>query len=115
MASIRKDIALERLFQSMRLIHQQGDISSRELADRLNISNGAAYYILNALIDKGYVKIENFKNNRKKSRYFYVLTTAGLREKSKLTAKFIQLKRAEYHALRAEIKALERDELRKSG
>ena len=107
MASVRGDIARERLFQCMRLIQQQGDISSRELADRLNISNGAAYYILNALIDKGYVKVENFKNNKKKRSYFYLLTPAGLSEKSRLTAQFIWRKKAEYQALEAEIKALE--------
>ncbi|WP_340300673.1 MarR family EPS-associated transcriptional regulator [Roseobacter sp. HKCCD5988] len=108
---MREEIALERSFQCMRLIQQKGDISSRELADRLNISNGAAYYVLNALIEKGYVKVENFKNNAKKSGYFYLLTPAGVSEKSKLTAKFIRRKRAEYHALKAEIEALEREYL----
>jgi len=109
MASIREDIARERLFQCMRLIHQNNNISTRELAERLQISNGAAYYVLNALIKKGYVKAESFKNNPYKSRYLYLLTPAGLREKTSLTAKFIQHKRAEYQALRAEIECLERE------
>ena len=109
MASIREHVALERSFQCMRLIHEGGEISTRELAARMQISNGAAYYVINALIEKGYVKVENFKNNSNKSSYLYLLTPAGLREKSRLTAKFIQRKKAEYRALKAEIEALERE------
>ncbi len=112
MASIREDVALERSFQCLRLIQRKGDISSRELADRLKISNGTAYYILNALINKGYVKAEKFKNTPHKSGYLYLLTSAGLREKSKLTAKFIRRKKAEFDALKAEIETLEHEELR---
>jgi EPS-associated MarR family transcriptional regulator len=109
MASNREDVALERTFQCMRLIHERGDISSRELADGLNVSNGAAYYVLKSLIEKGYVKAENFKNNRSKSGYWYLLTPAGLQEKTRLTAQFILRKRAEYRILKAEIEALERE------
>ncbi len=109
MASIREDIALERLFQTMRLIHQDSNISTRELAEHLQISNGAAYYVLSALIHNGYVKAENFKNNPNKSGYLYLLTQDGLREKSRLTANFIRRKKAEYQALKGEIEALERE------
>ena len=108
-ASIRDKAALERSFQCMRLIHQNGNISTRDLAERMQISNGAAYYVLNALIEKGYVKAKNFKNNPNKSGYLYLLTPDGLREKSRLTTKFIQRKRAEYLVLQAEIEALERE------
>jgi EPS-associated MarR family transcriptional regulator len=109
MASVRELVALERSFQCMRLIHEDGDISTRELAARMQISNGAAYYLLNALIEKGYVKAKNFKNNPNKSGYLYLLTPDGLREKSRLTGKFILRKREEYRALKAEIEALERE------
>lgn len=109
MASIREDLALERTFQCMRLIHERGDISTRELAERMKISNGAAYYVLNALIEKGYVKVENFKNNPSKSGYFYLLTSAGLSEKAQLTAKFIRRKKTEYQVLKEEIESLERE------
>ncbi|WP_340242946.1 MarR family EPS-associated transcriptional regulator [Roseobacter sp. HKCCA2468] len=109
MASVREDVALERTFQCMCLIHKCGDISTRELAERMKISNGAAYYVLSALIEKGYVKAESFKNNTSKSRYFYLLTPAGLGEKARLTAKFIRRKKAEYQALKVEIEVLERE------
>ncbi|MBF9028552.1 MarR family EPS-associated transcriptional regulator [Rhodobacterales bacterium FZCC0188] len=93
----------------MRLIHQDSNISTRELAEHLQISNGAAYYVLSALIHKGYVKAENFKNNPNKSGYVYLLTRDGLREKSRLTANFIRRKKAEYQVLKEEIEALERE------
>ena len=109
MASIRELVALERSFQCLRLIHKDGNISTRELAARMQISNGGAYYVLNALIEKGYVKAENFKNNPNKSGYLYLLTPDGLREKSRLTANFIRRKRVEYDALKAEIEALEHE------
>lgn len=110
MASIRELVALERSLQCMRLIDQGGNISTRDLAERMQISNGAAYYVLNALIEKGFVKAENFKNNPKKSGYLYLLTPDGFREKSRLTAKFIKRKRVEYDALKAEIEALQREQ-----
>jgi len=109
MASVRELVVLERSFQCMRLIHKDGHISTRELAARMQISNGAAYYVLSALIAKGYVKAENFKNNSNKLSYLYLLTADGLREKSRLTVEFIQRKKAEYCALKAEIEALERE------
>ena len=109
MASVREHVALERSFQCLRLIHKYGDISTRELATRMQISNGAAYYVLNALIEKGYVKAENFKNSSNKLGYLYLLTPDGLREKSRLTGKFILHKRQEYNALKTEIEALERE------
>ena len=115
MASVRKEVALERSFQCMRLIQRNGNISTRDLAEHMQISNGAAYYVLNALIEKGYVKAENFKNNPNKSGYFYLLTPDGLREKSRLTSKFIQRKKAEYLALKAEIQNLEREHIETDG
>lgn len=109
MASIREELALQRSFQCLRLIHQRGDISTRDLADKLNVSNGAAYYILSSLIEKGYVKVENFKNNPKKSRYFYSLTPFGVREKAQLTYLFIKRKRMEYQSLLLEVEEMERE------
>lgn len=72
----------------------------------MGISNGAAYYVVTALIDKGFVKLEKFANNPKKSQYAYLLTPRGIREKSLLTHRFIERKREEYNVLKAEIRAL---------
>ena len=91
----------------MRLISQKAEMSSRQVADAVGISNGSAYYVLTALVEKGLVKLENFKYNPQKGRYAYLLTPKGIREKSILTHNFIERKRKEYEKLKKEIEALE--------
>ena len=82
-------------------------MSTRMLAAKAGISNGSAFYVVTALIEKGLVKIENFKNHPRKKQYIYLLTPRGIREKSVLTHNFIAYKRQEFIELQAEIKALE--------
>ena len=84
-------------------------MSSRQVADAVGISNGSAYYVLTALVEKGLVKLENFKKNAKKGRYAYLLTPKGIREKSILTHNFIERKRKEYENLKKEIEVLEEE------
>lgn len=95
--------------QVMRLLSENPERSTRDIADAVGISNGGAYYVLTALIEKGFVKLENFKKNPRKGQYAYLLTPKGLREKSLLTHAFIERKRREYADLREEIEALERE------
>ena len=84
-------------------------MSSRQVADAVGISNGSAYYVLTALVEKGLVKLENFKKNPHKGRYAYLLTPKGIREKSILTHNFIKRKRQEHENLKKEIEALEEE------
>ena len=84
-------------------------MSSRQIADAVGISNGSAYYVLTALVEKGLVKLENFQKNPKKGHYAYLLTPKGIREKSILTHNFIEKKRQEYKDLKNEIDALEEE------
>lgn len=93
----------------MRLIAEIPEMSSRQVADAVGISNGSAYYVLTALVEKGLVKLENFTRNPKKGRYAYLLTPKGIREKSILTHNFIERKRREYKNLKKEIEALEEE------
>ena len=93
----------------MRLISQNPKMSTRQVADEVGISNGSAYYVLTALIEKGFVKLGNFKKNPRKGQYAYLLTPKGLREKSLLTHSFIERKQEEFEALKAEINALEEE------
>lgn len=90
----------------MRLLKAQPDMSQRELADQAGISLGAVNYCLKALMDKGFVKLENFHNSQHKFKYFYLLTPQGVAEKVALTSRFLQRKQAEYAALKLEIEAL---------
>ena len=84
-------------------------MSTRQVADAVGISNGSAYYVLTALVDKGLVKLGNFRKNPRKGQYAYILTPKGIREKSLLTHNFIERKREEFEVLRSEIKALEEE------
>ena len=65
--------------------------------------------MLIALVEKGFVKLGNFRNNPRKGQYAYLLTPKGIREKSLLTHSFIERKREEFEVLKAEIKALEEE------
>ena len=109
MASRRSENQSEIQLKVMRLISEIPEVSSRRIADVVGISNGSAYYVLTALVEKGLVKIENFKKNPRKDRYAYFLTPKGIREKSILTHKFIKRKRKEYRDLKNEIEALEKE------
>ena len=91
----------------MRLIDENPSISTREIARRVGISNGAAYYCVTALVDKGFVKLKNFARSKTKANYIYELTPRGIRAKAAMAVSFLERKRYEYEALKAEIERLE--------
>ena len=91
----------------MRALAQNPKLSQRDLARDLGISLGGINYCLNALVDKGAVKIENFRASGNKMRYAYTLTPDGLREKARMTGQFLRKKMHEYEAIKAEIDSLQ--------
>ncbi len=91
----------------IRELEQTPDQSQRALSERCCVSLGSIHYCLNALIEKGYVKAQNFKNAKNKLAYAYVLTPAGLKHKKELTFAFLRRKQVEYEAIRKEIRLLE--------
>ena len=91
-------------FEVLRKIQKKPNSSQRKLAKELGFSLGKLNYCLKALQNKGYIKIENFKKNPKKFNYLYVLTPAGLTEKTKLTINFMKKKMQEYDELKSELK-----------
>ena len=109
MASRRDEQQAAIRLKVMRLISVNPEMSTRQVADEVGISNGSAYYVLTALVGKGFVKLGNFKNNPRKGQYAYLLTPKGIREKSLLTHSFIERKRQEFKDLRVEIQALEHE------
>ena len=90
-------------FEILRKIKSKPNSSQRELANDLGFSLGKLNYCLNALKDKGLIKIKNFKKNPNKLGYVYILTPKGVTEKTKLTINFMKKKAKEYEELRAEI------------
>ena len=107
MASNRDERKQELHFRVMRLLEDDPSISTREIAQKIRISNGAAYYCVTALVDKGYVKLKNFTRSKSKAKYIYKLTPRGIRAKAALTVQFLERKRNEYQQLKAEIYRLE--------
>jgi EPS-associated MarR family transcriptional regulator len=93
----------------LKKLQDDPQISQRDLARDLGISLGRANYCLRALMEKGLIKANNFKNNRNKKAYMYLLTPRGVAEKARATARFLEIKVAEYEALQREIAALRRD------
>ena len=107
MSSRRKERQQDIYFRVMRLLQQNPSIKTREIAFNLGISNGAAYYCVTALIEKGFVKLKSFTKLKNKSQYLYQLTPKGVKEKAALTVQFLERKRVEYNDLKAEIERIE--------
>ena len=95
-------------FRVLRFVEEYPDRSQREISRALGLSLGGVNYCLKALIDKGLIKIENFRTSSNKLGYLYVLTPQGIAERAALTNRFLRRKLAEYEALKAEIEAMRR-------
>jgi len=108
-ASRRKDHQEDAKFRVFQIINENPQMTTREIAKKVGISNGSAYYLLTSLIDMGFIKLSNFKQNSQKIKYSYLLTPKGIREKSLITSKFLVRKKNEYELLKKEIAELERD------
>jgi len=108
MASRRKEHQEDARLRVLQTISSNSQMTSRKLAKKVGISNGSAYYLLTALINMGYIKISNFKESSNKSRYSYLLTPKGIREKSLITTKFLIRKKKEFEILKEEINTLEK-------
>uniref|UniRef100_UPI00333F155A MarR family EPS-associated transcriptional regulator n=1 Tax=Castellaniella defragrans TaxID=75697 RepID=UPI00333F155A len=93
----------------LRLLESDPSLSQRELAEALGVSLGKTNYCIRALLDKGLIKMQNFRNSQNKLSYAYLLTPAGIAAKAELAADFLKIKLREYEALRREIEALRRE------
>ncbi len=90
----------------LRLLDGHPDISQRQLSAELGLSLGKTHYLLHALLDKGLVKVSNFRHSNRKLAYAYLLTPAGLNEKVRLTKAFLIRKEREFAALQQVLRAL---------
>ena len=115
MTSRRAKLNDDKYFRLMRVLEATPDLSQREMATALGVSYGGINYCLNALIDKGLVKIHNFSQNQNKFGYIYLLTPTGIAEKASLTSNFLKRKMDEYEALKVEIETLKSETVIKNG
>jgi EPS-associated MarR family transcriptional regulator len=106
MTSRRSRLQEDTYFRVLRILQDRPDVTQREIAQLLGVSTSGLNYCLNALIDKGWVKVQNFSESKNKFGYVYLLTPSGISEKAALTGRFLQRKLFEYEAMRAEIESL---------
>ena len=95
--------------QILKLLQANPTLSQRQLAEQLGVSLGKANYCLRALVEKGLVKLGNFSKNPNKGKYAYLLTPAGLEEKTRITLAFLKRKETEFETIQREIEELKRE------
>ena len=100
-----KDIRLDLL----RKLEDNPNYTQRELSKEMGVSLGKVNYCMKKLIEKGWVKLSNFNNNKDKVSYIYLLTPKGIEKKAKLTIEFLKTKIKEYQILQEEIEVLKQD------
>ncbi len=96
-------------FQILQSLEQDSCPTQRQLSNDLGVSLGKINYCLKSLIEKGFIKVNNFRNNNNKIQYSYLLTPKGVEEKAKLTLDFIRIKTQEYDTLKQEIESLKQE------
>ena len=92
-----------------RIIEENPEINQRMLAEMLGISLGKTNFCIQALIEKGWVKVNNFRSSKNKLAYAYLLTPSGIEEKAVLTVSYLKRKMKEYEELKKEIDDLTRE------
>lgn len=99
----------ENHFILLKELSRDATLSQRDLSNNLGLSLGKINYVLNALLGKGLIKVESFKNSKCKLAYMYILTPEGIKKKMDLTYHFLQRKMEEHSALAIEIEVLKED------
>ena len=107
------NVSQEITLQLMAHVEQNPQDTQRAIASELGVSLGSVNYCIKALINKGFLKVENFRKSSNKLGYAYLLTPAGLGEKANLTLSFLKRKQQEYNRLEREIADL-REQVAKS-
>ncbi|WP_027849692.1 MarR family EPS-associated transcriptional regulator [Marinospirillum minutulum] len=90
----------------MRILENNQSITQRELAKELGLSLGRTNFHLQALAEKGWMKMGRFCKSSNKRAYLYQLTPKGLREKAAITLNFLRRKEVEYQQLSEELEKL---------
>jgi len=94
-------------YRALKLLEQYPQITQRQLSKELGVSLGKAHYMIKALVEVGWIKLENFQRSDNKLGYAYLLTPAGVVEKANITRQFLQRKQREYQQLKREIEQLQ--------
>ncbi len=85
------------------------EMNQREIAEKLGVSTICPNYCFHALIDKGWVKVQNFNKSKNNFGYIYLLTPESIAEKALFASHFLKRKMTDYEQFQAEIEALKAD------
>jgi EPS-associated MarR family transcriptional regulator len=96
-------------YRLLKLLQANPELSQRQLAGELGVSLGKINFCLRALLDKGLVKVRNFRDSNNKLAYAYYLTPKGAEEKVRATTQFLKRKMKEYQEIEREIEQLKRE------
>ena len=96
-------------YRALKILEQQPDLTQRQLAAELGVSLGKTHYLVNSLIDVGWVKLDNFQRSDNKWGYASLLTPKGIVEKAAITARFLVRKKQEFDNLQLEIQQLQEE------
>lgn len=97
---MKEELELNILRRAQNMKDQQS------LAKELGFSVGKINYVLKSLVQKGFIKAENFANSTNKKQYKYLLTPKGIQAKFDLTKKYIECKKREYEELQNELEKM---------
>lgn len=99
----KSNIITEDQLDLMHLIQENKEASQRQIAESSGFSLGKVNYCLKALIDIGFIKIQNFNKSNQKLNYVYILTPKGIQQKTAITKEFLAKKQQEYDKLNSYI------------
>ena len=108
-AEKKKRVESEEMLILMRVINENPQMTQRDLSSRMGLSLGKINFLIKSLIEKGFIKADNFKNSNNKISYLYLLTPAGIEEKTRITYRFLKRKMEEYEKLENEIRHLKKE------
>jgi EPS-associated MarR family transcriptional regulator len=107
----KTDPQADTSYRVLALLSQNPDLTQRELAEKVGVSVGGVNYCLKALVEKGWIKIDNFSQSKNKFGYIYLLTPDGVAQKVLLAGQFLKRKLREYEQLKFEIESLKAEQL----
>lgn len=90
-------------YMILKIIKDNPNMTQRQIANELGLSLGRTNYVIRALVDKGWIKLDNFKRSDNKLSYLYIITPEGLINRSRLAQNFLKRKSEEYNRLKEEI------------
>ncbi len=83
-------------YRLIKALEANPEISQRQLARGMGISLGKVNYCLKGLLEKGLIKVRNFRNSQNKLAYAYLLTPRGIEAKAQITSRYLKRRMEEY-------------------